>query len=251
MGKGGTDVAKNASDMILTDDNFVTIVEAVKNGRHIYDNIKKAIHFLIATNVGEIVAIFLGLLLGLDTPLLAIQLLWINLITDSFPAIALGLEPADKNIMNKKPNDSKKGLFADGLWSKIFIEGTMIGVLTLFAFSLGTNLYGLEVGRTMAFISLSMLELVHSFNIRTEDSILKTGIFKNIYLTGAFVVGIVLQLAVIVIPQIARIFEVVPLNKEQWIYTILISVLPIFIMEGQKMLNKMRFGKVIYKAQNN
>ena len=118
--------------MILADDNFVTIIDAVKTGRHIYDNIKKAIHFLISTNVGEIVAIFLGLLLGLDTPLLAMQLLWINLITDSFPAIALGLEQADKNIMNKKPNNSKEGLFADGLWGKIFIEGTMIGVLTLF-----------------------------------------------------------------------------------------------------------------------
>ena len=142
---GGTDVAKNASDLILTDDNFVSIIEAVKTGRHIYDNIKKAIHFLIATNVGEIVAIFFGLLLGLDTPLLAIQLLWINLITDSFPAIALGLEPVDKNIMNRKPTDAKKGLFADGLWEKIFVEGTMIGVLTLLAFSMGNKLYGLEV----------------------------------------------------------------------------------------------------------
>lgn len=142
---GGTDVAKNASDMILTDDNFVTIIEAVKEGRHIYDNIKKAIHFLIATNIGEIVVIFLGLLLGLESPLLAIQLLWINLVTDSFPAIALGLEPTDENIMNKKPNDPKKGVFADGLWGKIFVEGTMIGILTLFAFSLGNNLYGLEV----------------------------------------------------------------------------------------------------------
>ncbi len=142
---GGTDVAKNASDMILVDDNFVSIIEAVKTGRHIYENIKKAIHFLIATNIGEIVAIFLGLILGLDTPLLAIQLLWTNLVTDSFPAIALGLEPIDKNIMSKKPNNPKKGIFADGLWGKIFIEGTMIGILTLFIFSLGNNLYGLKV----------------------------------------------------------------------------------------------------------
>ena len=131
--------------MILADDNFVTIIEAVKEGRHIYDNIKKAIHFLIATNIGEIVVIFLGLLLGLESPLLAIQLLWINLVTDSFPAIALGLEPVNKNIMNKKPNSPKKGIFADGLWGKIFVEGTMIGILTLFAFSVGNNLYGLEI----------------------------------------------------------------------------------------------------------
>ncbi len=246
---GGTDVAKNASDMILADDNFVTIIDAVKTGRHIYDNIKKAIHFLISTNIGEIVAIFLGLLLGLDTPLLAIQLLWINLITDSFPAIALGLESADKNIMNRKPNESKKGLFADGLWEKIFIEGTMIGILTLFAFSLGCKLYGLEVGRTMAFVSLGMLELVHSFNIRTEESIFKVGIFNNIYLTCAVILGIIMQLAVVLIPQIANVFNVVLLNKEQWIYTIIISVLPIFIMEGQKLLNKTKFVKIIYKAE--
>ncbi len=230
--------------MILADDNFVTIIDAVKTGRHIYDNIKKAIHFLISTNVGEIVAIFLGLLLGLDTPLLAMQLLWINLITDSFPAIALGLEQADKNIMNKKPNNSKEGLFADGLWGKIFIEGTMIGVLTLFAFSLGNRLYGLKVARTMAFASLSFLELIHSFNIRTDESIFKVGIFKNLYLTGAVILGIIMQLIVIVIPQIANIFDVVLLNKEQWMYTIIISILPIFIMEGQKMINKA-------KAENN
>ena len=126
MGLNGTDVAKNASDMVLTDDNFVTIVEAVKQGRTIYDNIKKAIHFLISTNIAEIVTIFMGLLLGISSPLLAIQLLWINLVTDSFPAIALGLEPEDKNIMNRKPKDARKGIFADGLWGKIVVEGTML-----------------------------------------------------------------------------------------------------------------------------
>ena len=249
MGKNGTDVAKNASDMILADDNFVTILEAVKTGRHIYENIKKSIHFLISTNVGEIVAIFLGLLLGLDTPLLAIQLLWVNLITDSFPAIALGLEAADKNIMNKKPNDPKKGLFADGLWSKIFIEGSMIGILTLFAFSLGTNLYGLKAGRTMAFASLSMLELVHSFNIRSDESIFKIGIFKNIYLVSAVILGIILELSVILIPQIANIFGVIPLDAKQWLYTIIISISPIFIVEGQKTFNRIKFEKAILKTE--
>ena len=174
MGQNGTDVAKNAADMVLADDNFVTIVEAVKQGRNIFDNIKKAIHFLIATNIGEIVTIFIGLLLGLKSPLLAIQLLWINLVTDSIPAIALGLEPPDKNIMNKKPRDSKKGLFSDGLWGKIFVEGTMLGMLTILAFYIGNNLYGLEVARTMAFVCLGMLELIHSFNIKSEESIFKT-----------------------------------------------------------------------------
>ena len=141
----GTDVAKSASDMVLTDDNFVTITEAVKTGRHIFANMRKSIHFLISTNVGEIFAMFVGLLLGLDAPLLAIHLLWINLVTDSFPAIALGLEPVEENIMRQKPRDHKKGLFADGLWGRIFIEGLMIGTLTLLAFSIGNNLYGLAV----------------------------------------------------------------------------------------------------------
>ena len=143
MGKGGTDVAKNASDMVLTDDNFVTIVEAVKQGSNIYDNIKKAVHFLLATNIGEIVAIFVGLLLGIKSPLLAIQLLWVNLVTDSFPAIALGLEKAESNIMNRLPRNPRKSLFADGLWGKITTEGVMIGVLTLVAFSIGNNLYSI------------------------------------------------------------------------------------------------------------
>mgnify|MGYP001148123869 FL=1 len=249
MGLNGTDVAKNASDMILTDDNFVTIVEAVKEGRHIYDNIRKAVHFLIATNVGEIVTIFFGLLLGLESPLLAIQLLWINLVTDSFPAIGLGLEPIDKAIMHKKPKDPKKGLFSDGLWSKIFFEGTMIGLLTLFAFTVGNHLYGLEVARTMAFISLSMLELVHSFNIRSENSIFEIGIFKNKYLNIAFLAGAILQIAVVVIKPIAKIFDVVPLNTTQWIFTFAISITPIVIMEFKKKLKELRYGKRVYNIK--
>ena len=230
MGKGGTDVAKNASDMILVDDNFVTIVEAVRQGRNIYDNIRKAIHFLLATNIGEIVTIFLGLILGLDTPLLAIQLLWINLVTDSFPAIALGLEKEEINIMKKKPRNSKESVFADGLWSKIITEGIMIGVLTLIAFTLGKNLYGLEIGRTMAFACMGLLELVHSFNIKSEESIFKTGIFENKYLVGSFFLGILLQSVVIQIPLISNIFE--------WTYVAIISFMPIIVMEIQKLVNK-------------
>lgn len=179
--------------MILTDDNFVTIVEAVKQGRSIYENIRKAIHFLIATNIGEIVTIFMGLLLGMSSPLLAIQLLWINLVTDSFPAIALGLEPEDKDIMNRKPKDARKGIFADGLWNKIIVEGTMLGILTLLIFSFGIKFYGLEVARTMAFVTLGLVEMVHSFNIRSDESIFKCGIFKNKYLCLAFILGLIMQ----------------------------------------------------------
>lgn len=246
MGKGGTDVAKNASDMVLTDDNFVTIVEAVKQGRNIYDNIKKAVHFLLATNIGEIVAIFVGLLLGIKSPLLAIQLLWVNLVTDSLPAIALGLEKAENNIMNRLPRNPRKSLFADGLWGKITTEGVMIGVLTLVAFSIGNNLYSIEVGRTMAFLSLGILELVHSFNIKGEESIFKTGLFENRYLVGAFVLGTLLQVVVVVISPLAQIFDVVPLNSVQWLMTAIISILPVVIVELQKKFNAYKFGKVVY-----
>ena len=237
MGKNGTDVAKNAAEMILADDNFVTIVEAVKQGRNIFDNIKKAVHFLISTNIGEIVTIFMGLLLGLKSPLLAIQLLWINLVTDSLPAIAIGLESPDKNIMNQKPRNSRKSIFADGLWSKIILEGIMLGMLTLVAFSVGNNLYGLEVGRTMAFVAMAMLELVHSFNVKSEESIFKVGILENKYLIGAFILGTLLQVVVVMVPAFASVFGLVSLTGTQWLYTLGISTLPVIIIEAQKLLD--------------
>ena len=249
MGKSGTDVAKNAADMILVDDNFVTIVEAVKQGRNIFNNIKKAIHFLLATNIGEIVTIFIGLILGFDSPLLAIQLLWINLVTDSFPAIALGLEKEENGIMERKPRNSKKSIFSEGLWYRIVTEGIMIGSLTLFAFSLGNKYYGVEVGRTMAFVSLGMLELVHSFNIKSEESIFKTGILENKYLIGSFFAGTLLQIVVVIIPYLANIFKLVSLNKIQWFYTIGISFLPIIIIELQKWLNKIQ-NSSYFNTQN-
>ena len=250
MGKGGTDVAKNAADMILLDDNFVTIVEAVKQGRNIYDNIKKAIHFLISTNIGEIVTIFFGLVLGIKSPLLAIQLLWINLVTDSLPAIALGLEKEEENIMSRLPRNPKKNLFADGLWWKIMIEGAMLGIFTLLAFSIGNRLYSVEVGRTMAFLTLGILELVHSFNIKSEESIFKIGVFENKYLIGALVLGVILQVIVVVVSPLAQIFSLVPLTGIQWLYTVLIAIAPIPIVEIQKAVNGYKFGRVVY-AKNN
>ena len=246
MGRKGTDVAKNAAEMILNDDNFVTIVDAVKQGRNIFDNIKKAIHFLIATNIGEIVTIFVGLLLGVKSPLLAIQLLWVNLVTDSLPAIALGLEPPEKNIMTRPPRDSRKSIFADGLMGKIVVEGFMIGMFTILAFFIGNKYYGIEVARTMAFISLGMLELIHSFNVKSEESIFKVGLFENKYLLGAFVLGTVLQLGIIFVPSLAEIFKLTQLNATQWLITIVISIAPIIIVEIQKKFNELKFGKVVY-----
>lgn len=246
MGLKGTDVAKNAADMILNDDNFVTIVSAVKQGRNIFDNIKKAIHFLIATNIGEIVTIFVGLLLGVKSPLLAIQLLWVNLVTDSLPAIALGLEPPEKDIMNRPPRDAKKSIFADGLMGKIVSEGFMIGMFTILAFFIGNKYYGIEVARTMAFISLGMLELIHSFNVKSEESIFKVGILENKYLIGAFLLGTVLQLGIVFIPTLAELFKLTELNSIQWLITLGISLAPIVIIEIQKKFNELKFGKVVY-----
>ena len=251
MGKGGTDVAKNAADMILTDDDFVTIVDAVRQGRNIYDNIKKAVHFLIATNIGEIVTIFVGLLMGIKSPLLAIQLLWINLVTDSLPAIALGLEKEEENIMNRLPRSPKKSLFADGLWWKIIIEGSMLGMFTLLAFSIGNKLYSIEVGRTMAFLSLGILELVHSFNIKSEESIFKTGLLENKYLVGAFLLGTLLQVTVVLIRPLATIFEVVSLNGTQWLYTLLISFAPLAIIELQKAVNIVQLERPLLQKEKN
>ena len=250
MGKGGTDVAKNAADMVLTDDNFVTIVEAIKQGRNIFDNIKKAIHFLIATNIGEIVTIFLGLILGMKSPLLAIQLLWVNLVTDSHPAIALGLEKPEKNIMEKMPRNPKKSIFAGGLWSKIIIEGLMIGTLTLVAFSIGNKFWGLEIGRTMAFVAIGLIELVHSLNIKSTESIFKCGLFENKFLIGAVILGTLMQIIVVIIPKLAEIFSLKPLNIEQWLITIIISVMPVVLMEIQKAIQSSNVNLVELSEKN-
>lgn len=188
-------------------------------------------------------------MLGIKSPLLAIQLLWVNLVTDSFPAIALGLEKPEKDIMEKKPRDSKKSIFADGLWSKIFAEGIMIGMLTLISYSIGNKMYGEEVARTMAFVSLGLLELIHSFNIKSEQSIFKSGILENKYLILAFIIGALLQIIVVIVPTFANVFKLVPLNATQWLYTWIISLSPILIMEIQKKLNEVKFGKKIYEYQ--
>lgn len=235
MGIGGTDVAKNAADMILTDDNFATIVSAIKEGRGIYDNIIKSIHFLLSSNIGEIITIFVAILFGLPTPLLAVQLLWVNLVTDSLPAISLGVEPPAKNIMKKQPISPKKGMFADGLIFKIIFEGAMIGFLALFAFMIGSHTYqDLELGRTMSFSVLSISQLFHAFNMRSDQSLLKIGLFSNWKLLVSFVICIFLQITVITIQPLATIFSVVSLNITQWIIVFLLSFVPIIIVELQK-----------------
>ncbi len=259
MGITGTDVAKNAADMILTDDNFATIVSAVKEGRGIYDNIKKAVHFLLSSNIGEILTIFVAILFGLPTPLVAVQLLWVNLVTDSLPAISLGVEPTAKDIMLKKPVSPKKGMFADGLAIQIIFEGIMIGSLALLAFVIGFHYYDIPqffkslegqntpnampttyipwVGRTMSFAVLSLSQLFHSFNMRSSHSLSEIGIFTNKKLVYAFIICSALQISVIMIAPIAAIFQVVPLTLRQWAITLFLSFVPIIVVETQKKIN--------------
>ena len=193
MGKGGTEVAKNAADMILTDDNFATIVNAVSEGRGIYSNIKKAVHFLLSCNIGEIITVFVASLMRLPSPLLAIQLLWVNLVTDSLPALALGVEPKDRDVMNRKPVPAGQSLFAEGLWKRIMLEGGLIGSLSLLAFVIGRAFYDLPgtapaVGRTMTFAVLSISQLVHAFSMRSEESLFSIGVFSNRKMIGAFLI---------------------------------------------------------------
>ncbi|MBQ8027650.1 MAG: cation-translocating P-type ATPase [Clostridia bacterium] len=216
MGKGGTEVAKGAADIVLADDNFATIVKAVREGRGIYDNIKKVIHFLLSSNIGEIILVFAAGLMHLPAPMLPIQLLWTNLVTDSLPAMALGTEKADEDIMSRPPVDPKKGLFTKGGWLDIALEGVFIGALALLGFVLGKSLWGVDVWRTVCFCAMSIGELIHSYNSRSERSLFKIGIFSNKKMNFAFLICLLLQVGVVTVPQVAGVFGVVTLSAVQW-----------------------------------
>ncbi|MBQ7976949.1 MAG: cation-translocating P-type ATPase [Clostridia bacterium] len=235
LGIAGTDVAKASSDMVLTDDNFATIVKAVRLGREIYENIKKSVRFLLSSNIGEIITVFISILIGLPVPLTALQLLWINLITDSLPAIALGVDPPDRDLLSEGKN--KGGLFDFQTAVSIVLEGVLIGALSLFAFTVGINIHGsLTVGRTMAFCVLNFSQLLHAFNTRTSESILGKRFFKNKLLILSLVVGILLQLAVVCI--FPELFGTVSLTGKQWNLVCILSVMPVIIVELQKAFNK-------------
>ena len=240
MGKSGTDVAKNAADMILVDDNFATIVKAVEQGRGIFDNIKKAVHFLLSTNIGEILSVFASSLLGFSAPLVPIQLLWVNLVTDSLPAMALGTEKPEKDIMQRKPLSPSKGFFSDGLWLDITLEGILVGTLTILAFSLGTLVFpsenGLALGRTMAFCTLSFCEIAQAINMRSSFPLYKVGLFSNKIMNIAVIVCSAMQCAVVIIPGLASLFGVVPLSGIHWITVIGLSVVPLLSGEIGKMI---------------
>lgn len=228
MGLTGTDVAKNASDMILMDDNFSTIVAAVREGRGIFDNIKKAIHFLLSCNIGEIMTIFTAILFGLDVPLLPVQLLFINLVTDSFPALCLGVEPPDPDIMMRPPVRAGSGLFHFESVFRMAVEGMFIGSLALFAYVAGNS--------TMCFAVLSLSQLVHSFNMRSSRSLTDIGFFGNKKLFFSVLLCIILQCSVITVPALQEIFHTAALSAMQWGMVIVLSLLPIPLVELEKRL---------------
>ena len=257
MGVVGTDVAKEAADVILTDDNFATVVSAVEEGRRIYDNILKAIQFLLSSNVGEIIVLFVAILItpllakwfnitniSALEPLLPIHILWINLVTDSLPALALAVDPAAENIMQRKPNKKGKGIFTKGMTWRVIYQGIMIGFITLLAFIVGLATPGvtdeaakIEIAQTMAFCVLALSELVHVFNIRdNKNSIFKTGILNNSKLILAILVSASFMFIILLIPGLRQIFSIAQLPKENIVETILLVLSPILVVEIFKLL---------------
>lgn len=253
MGITGTDVSKNAADMILTDDNFTTIVSAIEEGRNIYNNIKKAVIFLLSCNFGEIVAIFISVLLGWPVPLLATQILWINLITDTLPAISLGIDQSSDDVMNQKPRDKNESFFAEKAGGRALIGGLLIGLATLAAFVIGLYEQGVtftQIGSiahgeeafihasTMAFVVLAFSQLFYAFSLRsTKKSVFQVGVFKNKALIGSLILGILLQMMIINMPFFNQAFQVNPLNFADWDIVILLSLLPFGVHELIKIIS--------------
>ena len=254
MGITGTDVSKEAADMILTDDNFSTIVSAVKQGRGIYDNIRKCVKYLLSSNIGEVLTIFVASLLGVfgiltgddTTPLAAMHLLWINLITDSLPAFGIGMEEAEDEIMLEKPRPKKEGFFANGYAWKIAFEGVIIGAVTLIAYLIGQNAAGYEhevahkIGQTMAFLTLSSTQLFHAYNVKSNYSVFDPKSYKNSFMNFAFIVGFALQILVVYTPGVRDLFEFYPIDFGYFMITIGLSLVMVVIMEIVKLVNRIK-----------
>ena len=252
MGITGTDVSKGASDMILTDDNFTTIVHAIEEGRNIYNNIKKTIMFLLSCNLGEVFCVFFATVFGWAIPLVPTQLLWINLITDTLPAISLGMDPGDKDVMNRKPRDPKESFFAEGAGMRAIVGGVLIGILTLVAFYLGIIHSGdvpikeakdgteiVTYGRTMAFIVLTFSQLFYSLSMRnSKKTIFEVGFFSNMFLIISIIISIILQVLLISIPPIAEMFKVTALDPSHWGMVIGLSLIPFAINEIIKVVTR-------------
>lgn len=254
MGKGGTDAAKSASDMIIADDNFATIVEAVQQGRGMFENIKKTVHFLISTNIGEVMVVLLGFLMKIPPPLLAIHLLWINLVTDAFPALALGMDPIEKNIMKRPPIHPKKSLFADGLGYNIVVEGCFIAAIGLLSYSIGRAFFDTNpnkpiIGQTMSFLTLGISQLIHAFNVQSRKSLIITGLFSNLKLVWSVGFCLILETITVTVPSLTKFFKTRPLNALQWLVVIGLSVTPLAVSELEKYFTHKEVH--IYKRKNN
>lgn len=236
MGIVGTEVAKGASDVILTDDNFATIVGTVEEGRRIYDNILKAIQFLLSANVGEILLIFIASIFNIGNPLSPILILWINLVTDSLPALALSMDPAEKDIMTRKPRNPRKGFFTKGMIWRIFYQGTTIGLISLAAYIMGYVDGGRPLGQTMAFAVLGFSQLLHVRNLHSNKiSSFQTSLWSNKPLLGAIFLSTLLLLLVLLIPGVMFVFGVVEMDSTHWLYVVGLSLLPIVIVELMKL----------------
>jgi len=258
MGITGTDVAKNAADMILADDNFATIIRAIEQGRNIYNNIKKSVVFLLASNVGEVVAMLVAIVAGMPVPLIATQLLWINLVTDSLPAIALGMDPGNPDVMRETPRSAGENFFSHGAGKKVLFTGTLIGLLTITAFWLGYDRLGFspfssgvsaevhEYARTMAFLTLIACQLIYSLSFKHEHlSVFKTGLFSNRYLVWAIVIGFGLQLVVIFVPFLREAFRLRMINGEDWLIVAGLGVLPLVASEVRKFFYRLSKGTAV------
>lgn len=252
MGLGGTDVAKDASSLILSDDNFATIVAAIEEGRSIYDNIRKFIRYLLASNVGEIVTMFLAMILALPLPLVPIQILWVNLVTDGLPAIALGVDPAEKGIMNRPPRNVRESIFARGLGFKILSRGILIGIATLavFWFSLQMEPDNLIKAQSMAFVTLVMAQLIHVFDCRSvEGGIFSRNLFENKWLIWSVLSSVLLLLGVMYIPAFQPVFRTVPLGGVDWLIVLFAAAVPTFALAAgrgvskKKTSTKINFGR--------
>ncbi|MGI5848618.1 MAG: calcium-translocating P-type ATPase, PMCA-type [Christensenellales bacterium] len=238
MGITGTEVSKNASDMVLTDDNFATIVKAVKEGRRIYRNIKKAVQFLLSTNLSEVLTLFIGTMLGVAV-LQPVQILWINLITDTFPALALGMEGTPADIMNRKPRDANQSFFSNVMVSNLVFFGFVMSALTLGIFFISLSLYGTPaVATTMAFLTLGLTQLFHAYNVRSSNNNILEGFFNNKWMHLAFILSALLQVIVVLVTPIGVLFKATPLTGEQWIYVCIAAFAIVPVSEIIKLLTK-------------
>lgn len=243
MGITGTDVAKGAADMTLTDDNFATIVDAVREGRGIFSNIKKVVGFLLGTNIGEVITVFMAMLLWHKTPLLSMQLLWINLVTDSLPAIALGMEAVEADVMDCKPKPKDEGIFAHGLGVRVVLQGIMFGVLSLIGFKVGESMTGdVKGGQTLAFMVLALSQTLQAFNMRSEHSLFKIGFFSNHKLNRAVLVSILLVLLVLFTP-VRHAFGLIILPWNLYLLGFGLILVPLVVMECSKAFGLIKHQK--------